>query len=160
MTGVTVSKQIAVSPERVFAALTDLRNLADRVSGIVRVEVLTDGEVRSGSRYRETRVMFKREATAEMVIAAFEPPTHYAMTCEESGCRYVTDTRIVPEEGGCRVEIRFEAEPIGFMARVMCKLMGRAMIGSCRKAIEGDLEDIRLHCEEPAPEASPVPHPA
>ena len=51
--------------EDVFAVFTDLHRAAERIRGIERLEVLTDGPVGKGTRFRETRIMFRREATEE-----------------------------------------------------------------------------------------------
>jgi len=38
-----------------FAYATDLRNAPGRIKAITKLDVLTDGEVRLGTRFRETR---------------------------------------------------------------------------------------------------------
>jgi hypothetical protein len=48
---------IAVPAERAFAAMTDFANAPQRIFGIKRVELLTDGPPRVGTRFRsEIRV--------------------------------------------------------------------------------------------------------
>ena len=65
MAAVSVSTQIAAPVAEVFALFTDLKNAPGRVKGIKRIELLTNGPVGVGTRFRETRVMFKRDATEE-----------------------------------------------------------------------------------------------
>lgn len=68
MTPIRMSTTIQAPPERAFAAFADFPHAARSVSGIERIEMLTDGPVGAGTRFRETRIMFGREATEEMKV--------------------------------------------------------------------------------------------
>jgi len=59
----TLDKHIAAPPMRVFAAASDFRNAPQRIHGIKKVEMLSTGPVGVGTRFKETRVLFKKEAT-------------------------------------------------------------------------------------------------
>ena len=54
----TLKKHIEAPPERVFEVVTDLRGAPERIRGITKMEVLTEGPIGGGTRYRETRIMF------------------------------------------------------------------------------------------------------
>ena len=146
MTRLLVTKHFAAQPSEVFTVITDLRSAAEVVPGIERLEVLTDGPIGVGTRFRETRVFFKREATEEMVITGFEPPGGYTVGCESHGCSYLTSFRLAPDGEGTRVEVDFEARPISLFARLMTPL-GKLMVGQMRKCIEGDLDALRTVAE-------------
>lgn len=145
----TLEKHFQAPPAKVFEVVTDLRRAPERIRGITRLEVLTEGPIRQGTRFRETRVMFKREATEEMEITAFDPPRGYSVGCESCGCRYRTDFRLTPSRGGTDVRLEFEAVPLTFFAKAMSFLF-KPMIKSCLKAMEQDLEDLRA-AVEPGP---------
>lgn len=146
MAAVTVKKRIAAEPARVFAALADLRGAPGRLQGIKKLEVLTDGPIGKGTRFRETRVMFGREATETMEITAFDPPRAYTVSCENHGCAYLTHIRCTPAGNGTEVEMEFSARPTGLIAKLMAPL-AVLMMGSIRTCLEKDLEDIRVHVE-------------
>jgi hypothetical protein len=61
---------------------TDLDGAAERVDGIQKLEKLTDGPVGLGTRFRETRRMFRKEAAEEMEFTAFEPGRSYGVCCD------------------------------------------------------------------------------
>ena len=82
MSTLTTSKFVQAPPEATFDAFTDLRSAPDRIEAITALEVLGDGPVGVGTRFRETRVVFKREATEEMEITAFDRPNSYAVEAE------------------------------------------------------------------------------
>ena len=80
----------------VFKVFSDLENAADRISGIKSIEMLTEGPMQVGTRWRETRTFMKRDATEEMEITAFEPDKHYSVGAESCGCVYETHFASVP----------------------------------------------------------------
>lgn len=151
MAKISLSKHLRASPERVFAAFTDFGHAAENVRGIVRLEVLTGNEVGVGTRFRETRIVFKKEATEEMAITSFDPPRSYSVGCESHGAVYETTYRFTPEEGGTRVEMEFSARPVTLVAKLLSPLAA-LMIKACAKAMEEDVDDLRKLVEE-SPEA-------
>jgi carbon monoxide dehydrogenase subunit G len=147
MVSVSTSTYFNASPQQVWDVISDFDHVEDRISAITRFEVLTDGPVGVGTRFRETRVMLKREATEEMEITAWDPPNGYATECESCGAQYRTTLACIPDGDGTRVEMTMEARPMSFMAKVMGAVMGRMVMGACRKAFDRDLEDLRAVVE-------------
>ena len=146
MTSLRITKHIAAPPERVFQLSTDLDGWSERISGIVRVEKLTDGPVGVGTRFRETRVMFKKETTEEMEFTVFEPNQAYAVGAISCGCQFETRFDFVPDQGGTRVEMKMESKPLTFMAKLMSPI-GALMAGSMRKLLEKDLDELKAAAE-------------
>ena len=149
MPSVEVQKTVAAPPDRVFRIATDLDNLAANVSGIDSVEVLTEGPVGEGSRWRETRTMMGRPATEEMWVTGFEAPRRFVVEAESHGAHYRTEMTFEPEGAGTRVTMVFAARPVSFLARLFA-LLSAAMLRSLRKMIEQDLEDLKQAAESPA----------
>ena len=87
---ITVVKIIDAPLDRVFEVFTDLPGTPGRISAITKLEVLTDGPIGVGTRWRETRVMFGREATETMEITAIDPPRSYSAAANSCGCHYET----------------------------------------------------------------------
>lgn len=141
-----VEQYVDAPRERVFEVATDLRRAPETIRGILALEVLTEGPIRKGTRFRETRLMFKREATAEMEVTAFDPPRGYAIGCEEHGCAYVHRLRFEPQGAGTKVVIEFEMIPQTFVARVLGVVFAPLM-RSCVKELRKDLEDLRAAAE-------------
>lgn len=146
MTQVTIKKHIKAPLEQVFDRSADFPNAAKTMSGIERVEMLTDGPVGVGTKFKETRKFYKREATEEMEITAFERPRRYALGCESHGCRYHSELLFQAVDGGTDVELRFQAEPLTAFAKVMSFVM-KPMMKGVAKCIEQDLEDIKSSLE-------------
>lgn len=141
------SIHVDADPARTFAAFTDLRNAATNVRGIKHIDVLTDGPIRKGTQFRETRTMFGKDAVETMEITAFDPPHGYSVGCGSCGARFDTDFQFTPESGGTRVDVSMKAIPMSLFAKIMFPLTGWMMAGAMRKCFENDLADIKAVAE-------------
>jgi len=151
MTQVTVQKTIDAPREKVFETFSDLRNADKNVPGILRCEVVTDGEIGVGTRWRETRVMFGKEHTEEMAIVAFTPQEGYVVSASSHGSDYRTEFIFREEGDSTNVTMIFGATPLTLAAKAMTLLMGSMMMGSVRRLIEEDMEALKQVCEERGP---------
>jgi len=146
MAQIKVEKQVRAPVQRVFAVATNLRDGARNIPSITALEVLTEGPVGLGTRFRETRKVFGREATEEMEITAFDPPRSMSLGAESHGCRYRNDFRFDPRDGGTRIEMTFNAEPVSFGAKVIGVLM-RPMMKMLMAECGKDLDAIAATAE-------------
>src|SRR3954470_7624137 len=108
---VQVESRINAPADRVFALLTNLADLPRLIPDIKKVEVLTPGPVGVGTRFKETRVMFGKEATETMEFAAFDPPDGYTLVANSCGCRYEITHECRPEAGGTAAAVNFRMTP-------------------------------------------------
>ena len=138
----TTTKHIEASPEEVFTLATDFGRAAEVIRAIEKVEMLTDGPIGVGTRFLETRTVLGHETTQEMEVTAYDSPSLYAMGCESHGTRYLTEVRLAPNHTGTSVELRFEAQPLSFMAKAMAEML-KPMLDSVVGVLEKDLEDLR-----------------
>ncbi len=143
---VTIREQIAAPPEQVFAVASDFANVPKAIKGIVRVEMLTSGPVGVGTRFRETRKMFGKEASEEMTVAELEPPRRYVLVAESHGSRYRSELCFEPAGAGTEVVMNFRGEPLTFFAKVMSVLM-KPMMKSIAKLCAQDLADLKQSIE-------------
>ncbi len=142
----TVRKHIEAPLDKVFSVATDIPRWPERIRGIEKVELLTDGPMALGTRFRQTRTFLNRQATEEMEVTAFDPPNAYAVGNEIHGSRFHTEVRFTANGSGTDVELRFEATPVSAMAKVMAGML-KPMLASVSKALEDDLEDLRKQIE-------------
>lgn len=143
----TMGIDVAAPAERVFPILCDLEGAPERIDAIMKIEVLTDAEFGVGTRWRETRKMFGKEATEEMEIIAVEPGRSYTTSANSCGSHYETVMSCEPRgANGCRVEFRFGWTPVTLGAKLMMP-MAFLMKGVMRKCIQQDLECIKRAAE-------------
>jgi Polyketide cyclase / dehydrase and lipid transport len=142
MPGFSLSTVFPAPVSQTFALSTDVEHMPGRVKGITKVEKLTPGPVGLGTKFKETRIVFKREATETFEFTAFEPDQRYELTANSCGAVYRTDFRFTPEGPGTRVDVTFDLKAVSFFAKLMRPLAG-LMMGMMRKCVQQDLDDLR-----------------
>lgn len=105
MAGFRVSEWIARRPRDVFEFVTTPGNAPRVVRGVTSVVTMTEGPVRVGTRYRETRVMRGREEQAELEVVALEPSQRYAVRNLTEGIETVYEYAFRPDADGTRVDL-------------------------------------------------------
>ena len=145
-TVLTISKHIEASPEEVFALATDFGRAAEVIRAIEKVEMVTGDPIGVGTRFFETRTVLGHATTQEMAVTAFESPKLYTLGCESHGARYITEVRLAPNGTGTDVALRFEAQPVTFMAKAMAEML-RPMLESVAGVLENDLDDLKAALE-------------
>ena len=132
MSGFNMNEWIARHPKEVFDFLTASENAPKVVPSVKGMLKLTEGPVRVGTRYRETRIMNGREAHAELEIVDFEPNQKYSMKNVTDGIETIYRYRFNSEKDGTRVELVCELS-----ARGIKKLM-LPLVASILKKEDGD----------------------
>ncbi len=152
MREVSVSCEVAASAEATWAVVTDIERAAEVIDGIESVERVDDGdEFGVGTRWRETRRMFKRAASEEMEVTAVDPGRSYTTEASSNGMSYTSVVVVEPLEGArSRVTMSLAGEAQSRVAGVFAAVMGRLLVRSVRKAFERDLDDIARAAEAAA----------
>lgn len=141
---IRIERRFAAPQEVVFEAIANVAEAADRVESIRRIELLTEGPIGVGTRWRETRRMFGKDATEEMEITAYEPPTDLTVRANSHGTDYVTVFRFEAADGGTRLTEEFTAtmaEPNLFQ-RVMWLVFGSVGARMTKKMMVTELDDV------------------
>ena len=145
----TIGKHVNATRGEVFAIASDFQNAAQNIRGIERLQVLTDGPIGLGTRFRETRVMFGKDSTEEKEITAFDPPEGYTVENDACGMHYRAEYRFIPDIAGTHLRVTFDTRPVTFLAKLMSPL-AMLMTGSLKKCIDASLEDLKVAAEAAA----------
>ncbi|MGH3356323.1 MAG: SRPBCC family protein [Nocardioidaceae bacterium] len=117
MTSVTARRAVDAPTDRVWALATDVPRWPETISGISRIEMLSEGEFGPGTRWRETRTMFGREATEEMWVSTVDPGRSYTVEADSHGAHYVsTFTFDAVGEQRTEIVLTFTGEPLSPIA--------------------------------------------
>jgi hypothetical protein len=138
---------IAAPKAVVFAAAADIRNAPQMIPEILKVEMLTDGPIGVGSKFKETRKMFGREATETMEFTVFQPNDRYVLSCHSCGALIETEFRFSDNVGGTLVEVTMTGRAQTFFAKLMTPLSW-LMSGMMKKCLQGDLDRIKASIEQ------------
>src|SRR5215510_10749847 len=102
-----VEAQVTINGSKaaIWAAITDIEHAADIISGIEHIEIVekpAHGLV--GLRWRETRMLFGKPATAEKWITDAAEDAFYKTRAESDGFVFLS-TMSISESGGGRMTL-------------------------------------------------------
>ncbi len=147
MSTYVVSCDIAAPRDRVFEVFTELDKAEERIPGITKLELLSEGPFGNGTRWRETRVMMKKEAVEEMWVTGFRPPESYTVEANSHGMLYETLFEFEPSGEGTQVTWTFHGTPQTFGAKVMSVVFGFLFSGVMKKCMLDDMVALKAVCE-------------
>jgi hypothetical protein len=139
---------INASKAAVWAAITNIENASEIISGIEKVEVVekpANGLV--GLKWRETRMLFGEPATVEKWITDAAENEFYKTRAESDGMVFLTTNRISESSDGITLTSSHDSRPQGFVTRLKSLPMG-LFKGVVKKAILQDLNDIKSAVEQ------------
>ena len=145
-----VEAQVTINGSKaaVWAAITNIENAADIISGIEAVEVLekpANGLV--GLRWRETRMYFGKPVSVEKWITDVTENGSYKTRAESDGFVFVTTMTISSSDGATTLTSSHGSQPQGVGARLRSApmfLFKRVV----RNVLRQDLNDIKSAVEQ------------
>ncbi len=148
-----VEAQVAIDASKaaIWAAITNIERASAIISGIEKIEVLekpAHGLV--GLRWRETRTLFGKPATAEKWITDAAENEFYQTRAEDGGFVFLTTKRISQSNGRVTLSECHESRPQSIVAKFMAIPMRLFFKGVIRTAALKDLNDIRAAVETAA----------
>ena len=123
--------------EQVFAFLMDTTKLTAWQSNLIKIDKITEGPLRMGSRFQEIRRLGIKESEIQAEITAFEPNKRFetrTLTKPQVTVSYFFE----PEDGGTRVKHRFVMLTSGFM-----RLLEPMIAKSIRDENASDFEALK-----------------
>jgi uncharacterized protein YndB with AHSA1/START domain len=123
--------------EQVFAFLMDTTKLTTWQTNLIKIDKITEGPLRLGSRFREVRRMGKRESEIHGEITALEPNKRLetkTVTKPQAMVSYSLD----PESGGTRLKYKFVLVTSGLM-----RLLEPVIASSIKKDTSADFETLK-----------------
>lgn len=140
---------IHAPPSKVMAAFTSLNQWHRWMPNLVHVEKLTDGPFDLGTRWRETRKMYGKEASEVFQVTESEPPGRLGLLVDGAqGSTGKGEYRFLylmepVGEGATRLSLRGDIVMPGIGAR----LLGFLFIGMMRRGVEKDHAALKAWVE-------------
>lgn len=138
----TATEWIYATPNAVFNFMLTPDN-AHKVMPSVKENVqITEGPVDVGTRFRETRLINGKEATAEIEVTTFEPPRRYSATSSQGGITATYHYTLAPEQNGTRIKLQAEVAASGVkklvvpMILMMMKKQDGDHLQNLKRAVE------------------------
>ena len=135
--------------DQVFDAMADLDGATYWMPGLVGLERLDAGALGPGSRWKETRKIFGKEAFEVFEVTEFVRPTRLGLRVDgsqgtSSRGEYLFQYRLDPENGGTRVHLDGEIRGLSGLLAVF----GRLMAGPYKKACAKDLQALSAYLSQ------------
>lgn len=130
----------------VFNLATDFAGSERTISAITRVEMLTEGPVRVGTRFRETRVMFDREHSEILEVAGLQANHSVTLRSDFGGVAFSSTFTFEPCEGGTLVTLEVVGKPLTLLAKLTAPL-AKLVTSRIAALLEQDLDDLRMAAE-------------
>jgi hypothetical protein len=133
----------------IWAAITNIENASETISGIENIEVVekpANGLV--GLKWRETRTLFGKPATAEKWITDAAENEFFKTRAESDGFVFLSTMSISQSSAGTTLTSSHDSTPQSIVARLMSIPMGLLFKGVAKKALLQDLNDIKAAVEQ------------
>ena len=127
--------------ERVFAFLMDTSKLSTWQSNLIKLETLTEGPLRTGSRFREVRRIGRKESEIQGEITALESNRRLE-TRTMSKPQVRVSYFLEPEQAGTCLRYTFTLETGGLM-----RLLEPVIASSIKKDTAEDFETLKRMLE-------------
>ena len=129
--------------DEVFDVVAHIENFRKALPHITNVEFLTEQQRGVGTRFRETRMMGKREATTELEVREYEAPNVVRLVSDTGGTVWDTSFRLTGTTARTVLSMEMDAIPHTLMARLSLPLIGRFVAN----ALEKDMDAVKAYCE-------------
>ena len=145
-----VAAQVTINGSKaaIWAAITNIENASETISGIENIEVLekpANGLV--GLKWRETRMYFGKPATVEKRITDAAENEFYKTRAESDGFVFFSTMSISESSSGVTLTSSHDSKPQGIVAKLKSIPMP-LFKGMVKKALLQDLNDIKSAVEQ------------
>lgn len=147
MGSMNLSISVHAAPEAVFAVISDIENSPDRIDWYEKVEMLTEGPVGVGTKWRETRRMNNRQSVEDWEMTAFDSPNYFSAYCDSQGYDVNYTMRVDAEGDGSRLTLELTTRPRTFVGKLLTPLEW-LMSGMMKKIVRKDLESTKAYIEQ------------
>lgn len=146
---IVVDIEIERPKEIIWSAITDIENCSNMLSSIIDLNILNqpaNGLV--GLKWKETRLMFGKQASETMWITASITNEYYCTRAENHGSVYITKLSLSETGSKSILAMAFTAEAQSRFIKIVSACMGIFIKSSMKKALYKDLEDIKKYVEQ------------
>lgn len=143
MSRTTVVRTIDAPLAQVFETVAHIDNFAKAVPDIVGIEFISQVTSGVGTRFRETRRMRGKETTTELEVTEYVENDRVRIVADAGGTIWDTVFEVAPESDQVRLMVTMDAKAY----KLVSKLVNPLIKGFVKKAIESDIDCVKLYCE-------------
>ncbi|GAB5418091.1 MAG: hypothetical protein Crog4KO_31710 [Crocinitomicaceae bacterium] len=129
--------------DRVFKTISTPDLFKEAIPEITAVEFLSEQHSGIGTKFKETRLMKKREASTVLEIMGQETNSYVRMVSKAGGTTWDSTFSTKAEEEGVQLRLVMTATPHNFLARITVRMIR----GMLEKALSRDMLAVKEYCE-------------
>lgn len=141
---IVIERNIDARIENVFETISEIQNFAKAIPHIVNVEFLTDSQKGVGTRFRETRMMKGKEVATELEVTEHVPNEKVRMVTDNHGTVWDTVFEVRADGDSTHLKMTMDSRSYKLMPKLMLPLVN----GMIRKAVEADMDSVKVYCEQ------------
>lgn len=143
MNRITSTRTINAPVDVVFKTVADIKNFSKAIPQIVNVEMLSDVTSGVGTRFRETRNMNGRKASTELEVTEYEENNRIRLVSDTHGTIWDSVFTVKEKDDQTELTLVMDAKAYKMMSKFMNPLMKRMI----QKALEKDMDAVKIYCE-------------
>lgn len=146
---ITVKISIKASQQEVFALFSDFKNIQNNISSISDFTILSNKSPNEiGFRWKETRIVFGKEATEEMWLSAIVPPNSYVIEAKSHGMHYKSEYNFTSNnDNSTTVNLTFTGTPLTLSTKLFSPLLSIIFKNATKKAFLLDMTQLKNKLE-------------
>jgi polyketide cyclase/dehydrase/lipid transport protein len=144
LTTVSVTKLINAPEEKVFMAVSDISNLPKTNPDIIKIEFQSDLKSGIGTKFRETRIMNRKESVTDLEVTEYEENSYIRMVADSHGT--IWDSIFTIKMVGEQTELKLTMDAKS--QKLLPKLLNPLFKGLYKKGLEKHMEAVKSFCEK------------
>lgn len=144
MPSITISQTIAAPIDRVFQTVADIRQFSRALPHVMNVEFLTETRTGLGTRFRETRLMNRKEMATELEVTEYVENECVRMIADSHGTVWDSTFTVAPKQSQTILTLTMDARAHKLLPRIMNPLI----MGMVKKGVARDMEMVKAFCED------------
>lgn len=146
MARITHERTINAPLELVFQAIGSAEEFAKVIPDVVKIEFLSNVHSGVGTKFRETRIMKGKEAATELEVTEYVENERIRLVSDTFGTIWDSVFTVSHEGDATKLTLTMDAEPQSLTAKLSLPMMK----GMISKALEQDMDTVKMHCEAAA----------
>ena len=144
-----LQQDIAANAGLVWNVISNIAEAPRYMSGIVATQILSKPEEGLlGLRWKETRVLYGKQADEILEIIEVVPKKSYTVVAFNHGMRYHSRMQVIPKDSLSILKMSFTATPKTLSAKIMSNVMWPFIRKSMNTILLQDLRDIKKQAEQ------------
>ena len=140
MASITVIRTIDAPVDVVFNAVADARRFAEAITGVTKLEFLSESTEGAGTKFRQSREMNGKETTMDFEVTEYVKDNRVRVLNETHGTIWDSLCTVVSQGPLTLLTMRMTTKSNRILMPLVCLFI--------QKAVEKDFDSVKSYCEK------------